>query len=73
MQLVKMLCFVFKRVDAQRQANNNMTSFVVQYCCMMASTLQEWREEFQKAFSCGLMVCIYGFEILSPFTLVQSD
>lgn len=46
--LSKMLCFVFKRVDAstQRQANN-MTWFV-QYCCTMASTLQEWQEEFQK-------------------------
>lgn len=44
-----MLCFVFKRVDAWTQ-NKLITwqSFVVQYCCMMASTLQEWQEEFQK-------------------------
>ncbi len=55
MQFVKMLCFVFNRVDAQWQANN-MTSFVVHYCCMMmASTLQEWQEEFQKP-SYSLMV-----------------
>jgi hypothetical protein len=51
-----MLCFVFRRVDAstQRQASN-MTSFVLQYCCMMTSTLQEWQEEFQKP-SYSLMV-----------------